>query len=91
MSSSLVALCYGSALLLALALLWYFGARKWYWHLLSVAAALAIGLITLPPMFNTPQGTLWVGWVFVFLMVWGLGAPAFAWLEHHPNLHHHTR
>ena len=91
MSSNLVALCYGSALLLALALLWHFGAKSWYWHLLSIAGALAIGLVPMPKELNTPQGTLCVGWVFTLLFIWGIAAPAFAWLDHHPGLHHRTR
>ena len=91
MSSTLVALCYGSALLVALVLLWRFGAKSWYWHLLSVVAAFAVGLTPLPPSLNTPEGTLAVGWLFILLSVWGIAAPAFAWMEHHPGLHHHHR
>lgn len=91
MSSSLVALCYGSALLLALVLLWRFGVKSWYWHLLSLAVALAVGLTPLPQSLNTPQGSLTVGWVFIFLLIWAIAAPVFAWVEHHPDLHHHPR
>ena len=91
MSSSLVALCYGSALLLALILLWRFGVKSWYWHVLSLAAAVAVGLTPLPQSLNTPQGTLGVGWVFVFLVVWAVAAPVFVWLEHRPGVHHHAR
>ena len=91
MSSTLVALCYGSALLVALVLLWRFGAKSWYWHLLSVVAAFAVGLTPLPASLNTPEGTLAVGWLFILLSVWGIAAPAFAWIEHHPGLHHHHR
>lgn len=90
MSSTIVALCYGSALLLALALLWRFGAKSWYWHVLSIVAALALGLVPLPAQFNTPQGTLCVGWVFFFLAVWGIAAPVFVWMDHHGEFHHRT-
>ena len=91
MSSTLVALCYGSAMLLALALLWHFGAKSWYWHTLSIAVAFAVGIVPMPQQLNTPEGTLCVGWVFIFLAVWGIAAPAFAWLEHHPELYHRSR
>jgi hypothetical protein len=90
-SSTLVALCYGSALLFAALLLWRFGAKSWYWHLLSLATALAVGLTPLPQALNTPQGTLGVGWVFVFLITCAVAAPIFVWMEHHPDLHHRPR
>jgi hypothetical protein len=89
-SSTIVALCYGSALLLALVLLWHFGAKHWYWHVLSVAAALAIGFVPVPSLLNTPQGTLCVGWVFTLLLIWGIAAPAFEWRDHHLGIHHRT-
>ena len=91
MSPSLVALCYGSALVLALFLLWYFGVKHWIWHVLSIALAFAIGLIPLPEAFNTPGMTLVIGWVFMFLFLWGIGAPLFALAHQHPHSHHHAR
>jgi hypothetical protein len=91
-SSTLVALCYGSALVVALALLWYFGVFHWYWHLVSFLAAFAIGLAPIPEALNTPVGTLGVGWVFTFLFIWGIAAPLFALSHQHPHLgHHHPR
>jgi hypothetical protein len=91
MSSLVVASCYGSAIAVSLALLWYFGARSWYWHLLSVCAALALGLTPLPPAWNAPQMTLAVGWVFLFLFVWGVVGPLFAFSHHHPHFRSHSR
>jgi hypothetical protein len=69
-----VGLAFGSAILLALALLYAFHAR-WYWHVLSILAALAIGLTPPPERWRPPD--LLVGSVFLFLFVWGLGAPLF--------------
>lgn len=69
-----VALAFGSAILLALILLYCFRAR-WYWHVLSVLAALAIGLTRPPEGWHPPD--LLVGSVFLFLFVWGIGAPFF--------------
>ena len=88
MSPNLVALCYGSALVLASLLLWHFGVRHWYWHLLSFGAALALGLTPLPGAFNTPAMTLVIGWVFTFLFVWGIGGPIKALIEHPPHIGH---
>jgi hypothetical protein len=89
-SPSLVALCYGSALVVSLALLWYFGVKHWYWHVFSFVLAIAIGLTPLPDAFNTPQMTLVVGWVFLFLFVWGVGAPFFVLAHEHPHFGHHV-
>lgn len=90
MSSLVVALCYGSAMALSLALLWYWGTKTWYWHLLSVCLALILGLTPLPEALNTKEATLAVGWVFVFLFIWGLAAPMFALSHHHPHWGHHA-
>lgn len=90
MSSLLVASCYGSAMLISLVLLWYFGARHWYWHLLSVVCAFAIGLTPLPAAWNTPVATLFVGWIFTFLFVWGLAAPLFALSHREPYFRSHS-
>lgn len=92
MSPYLVALCYSSALALALVLLWYFGPKHWYWHVLSVVAALALGMVPLPGPWSSPEATLAVGWVFLFLFTWGIAGPFFV-LAHHPPFHghHHPR
>jgi hypothetical protein len=77
-----VTLAYGLAIFLALALLSYFEA-KWFWHALSLAAALAVGLAPLPPEWRIPDMLL--GAVFLFLFVWGVGMPVF---RHHHHSHH---
>lgn len=73
MSTTVVFSAYAAALILALLLLYWFHAR-WYWHVLSVALALIIGL-TPPPeaLAGRPGVDLLVGCTFVFLLVWGLG------------------
>ena len=83
MSPVLVALCYGSATLLSLFFLWHFGVKSWWWHAGSVVLALALGLAHLPPFFNSPEMTLAVGWVFIFLLLWGIAGPLVA-LAHSP-------
>jgi len=77
MSTTWVFLTYGTAAVLALLLLFFSRAKAWYWHVLSILAALVIGLVPIPPQFNTPQATLVVGFVFTFLIFWGIAAPLF--------------
>ena len=84
----MVFLVYGSAAVLALALLFFFHAN-WYWHVLSVGVALAIGvmppeIIPVPAAWGATRDIL-VGAVFVFLVVWGIGAPLF---RHHHQAQH---
>ena len=73
-----VLLVFSAAVLLALSLLYFFHAR-WVWHVLSIAAAMAVGLT--PPPENWRPPDLLVGFVFLFLFVWGAGAPLF-WKRH---------
>ena len=80
MSPTLVFACYGAAFALALFLLWRFpagrsGAKRWYWHVLSVLAALALGLARFPEPFRGPGWDALVGTFFVFLFFWGIAAP----------------
>jgi hypothetical protein len=91
MSPFVVVVCYGSAIGLALAWLWYSGPKNWYLHLLSIAAAVGIGSVPLTGYWSTPEGTLRVGWAFLFLLFWGLGGVALsAWQhEEHWRLRHH--
>ncbi len=82
-----VTLVYGAALLIALALLYFFHAG-WYWHVLSVAAALALGLTPLPPEWTLPD--LLVGFVFALLFTWGFAAPFFRTHYAHRHVAHHV-
>ena len=75
---------YGCSAALALLLLFLFRARSWYWHGASVVAALVIGLIPIPAAYHSPRTDVAVGGVFLFLLLWGICAPAF------PD-HHHPR
>lgn len=87
MSPLLVASCYGSAAAVALLLLWYLGVKHWWWHAGSVVLAIGIGSIPLTEPFNQPAWTLAIGWVFVFLMMWGVAAPVVAAVRHPGWLH----
>ncbi|MCC6859677.1 MAG: hypothetical protein IT158_13995 [Bryobacterales bacterium] len=79
-----VLLAYGSSAGLALLLVYYFAVR-WYWHLASAGLAFVIGLVPLPLEWRSPQLDLAVGWVFVFLFIWGVAEPLFTTHHHHPR------
>ena len=68
---------YGAAALLALLLLYFKGRKAWYWHLLSAAVAMGIGLMPTRPEWHTKYGDLAVGCAFAFLFLWGVAAPLF--------------
>jgi len=73
---------FGSAFLLALVLLYIHRAKPWYLHLLSVLLAIGLGLaprssLPIPTTWNENSVYLAIGFVFVFLLFWGLAAPFF--------------
>ncbi len=74
MSSIWVLLVYGGATVLAVALLYFFHSQNWYWHVVSIVAALGLGLAPAPPEgWRGVTFDLAIGFVFLFLMVWGVG------------------
>jgi hypothetical protein len=75
MSMMLVMGVYGASAVLALVILFFSGAKAWYWHVLSVAVALGIGLMPVPVKYNNPTTSLIIGSVFTFLLLWGVAAP----------------
>jgi hypothetical protein len=92
MASALVVLIYLVALAFPVYLLWHFRAQAWYWHMLSVAAALALGFVPTPPGWKMPAFDLVFGFSFIFLMVWGIGGlvlfPSREDHGHHERRHH---
>ncbi|MGO4881083.1 MAG: hypothetical protein ACLP59_09710 [Bryobacteraceae bacterium] len=74
MSTMLVYVTYGFSFALALLIVYLFHAC-WYWHVLSVLAALAIGFS--PPLqgWIGPSRDLVYGAVILFLLVWGIAEP----------------
>ncbi len=82
-----VLFAYGLALGTALLLLYRFEPLPWQWHLASLMVALGIGMLRLPPVLSTPEGTLAVGMVFVFLFSWGGLAPFFHRWHYHGDEH----
>ena len=77
---------YGSAAVVALVLLHLFRGVRWYWHILALLVAFAVGLVPLPESWQSPYRDVIVGAVFLLLFVWGVGFPLFR--KHHGALHH---
>ncbi len=72
-------LVFGASALLALVLLYIFRAKAWYWHVLSVALAAVIAkipreAIPVPPQPDENTVYLTVGFIALFLFLWGVGA-----------------
>jgi len=85
MNPLVVLLTYGGAVCLALFLLYWFGTQRWYWHLASVAAAVAIGLAPPIESFRGAVADLVTGFIFVLLFTWGVGATASHLMERHKH------
>jgi hypothetical protein len=77
MSSIWVSAAYACAASLPIVLLYFWRAQAWYWHALSIGLALALGLTPMPSDWSSPPTDLLIGSVFLFLLVWGAGAPLF--------------
>ncbi len=75
MPTIVVFAAYGASVAVAALLLFFFHARAWYWHLLSVLAAMAVGLVRMPEGLRGPGADLTVGAVFLLLFAWGIGGP----------------
>ena len=71
MFTTLAVLVYLVALSVPLLLVYCFHSH-WYWHALSLIAALGLGFVRTPPEWKTPAFDMCFGAVFVFLLVWGL-------------------
>lgn len=69
----LAVLVYLSAIAVPVYLLYRFGSEAWYWHLLSIAAAIAVGLVPTPPQWKSAGVDLLFGFVLTFLLLWGVG------------------
>ena len=83
----LVVLVYLAATGLPVALLYFFREQAWYWHALSLAAALCLGLVPMPPGWQSAGMTMLVAFTFTFLMIWGIGGLALSRLHHRHEKH----
>jgi len=73
MFSFVATLIYLAALAIPIYLLIHFHSQAWYWHVLAVMAALAMGLVPMPAWLQASSADLVIGFVFLVLMVWGAG------------------
>ena len=73
MSPKLAVLVYLAAILLPTLLLCRFHAAHWFWHLAAVLAAAGLGFMPIPPEWQGPSYDLLFGFIFVVLLVWGVG------------------
>jgi len=86
MFSLIAAVAYLAALVLAVFLLQHFGSAHWSWHVLSIVAALALGLMPAPDSFKGPAVDLGFGVVFIGLMTWVIGGIVL-FRPHHRHKH----
>jgi len=90
MSSVWVVLIYLVALAVPVYLLYQFRAQAWYWHMLCVAGALALGFVPTPPAWKTQTFDLMFGFSFIFLMIWGVGGLILFHDDGHHERRHHA-
>jgi len=83
MPTMLAVLVYLAAMGVPVFLLYRFHSQPWYWHLLAVCAAVAMGLVPIPPRFQTAACDLLFGSVCVALLIWGAGGLIVYRTHHH--------
>jgi hypothetical protein len=66
-------LVYLLAMAIPIYLLYRFHSQAWYWHVLAVIAALALGFMPTPAGLKTAGFDLLLGFAFIVLMIWGAG------------------
>ncbi len=69
----LAILVYLAALAIPVSTLYHFGPQSWYWHLLAIAAAAALGFVPIPPEYQRRGFDLLLGFALVVLLFWGVG------------------
>jgi hypothetical protein len=91
MSSSFVLLAYLGAFLFAVLCMYLIGQARWYWHVVAIAVALAMGLMPPVPGWQGPQFDMIAGSLFIVLFTWGVGEPIYDALKlPHLHKHHHA-
>ena len=73
MFGMLAVLVYLLAMGIPIYLLYKFHSQAWYWHVLCVLGAIAMGFVPIPASLQKPTFDLIFGFVFILLMVWGAG------------------
>jgi hypothetical protein len=70
-------------------LLYRFHSQIWYWHALSLLAAIALGFLPIPFALQKPEFDLLFGFTFIVLMIWGAGGLILYPPQRHT--HHHEK
>ena len=78
----LAILVYLAAAAIPIWLLYRFHSQAWYWHLLAIAIAAALGFVPIPPDYQKRGFDLVAGFALVALFCWGIGGLAM------PHQHH---
>jgi hypothetical protein len=73
MFTMLAVLVYLLAIGIPLFLLYFYRSQSWYWHVLAILAALGLGFVPTPAGWKTAGFDLGIGFVFILLLVWGVG------------------
>ncbi len=87
MFTMLAVLVYLLAIAVPLYLLYRLGSQAWYWHALSIAAALALGIVPTPPEWKSAGVDLLFGFALTFLLLWGVGGL----VVFRPHIHAHEK
>jgi hypothetical protein len=90
MFGMLAVLVYLLAMGIPIFLLYHFHSQAWYWHTLSVMAAVAMGFVPIPTAFQKPEFDLLFGFVFILLMIWGAGGLILFRTQHAPHHEKHA-
>ena len=69
----MVLLVYAVAFAIPVVLLYFFRSAPWIIHLLSVAAAVALGFAQIPDQWKGRTFDMAFGGFILFLLVWGIG------------------
>ena len=87
MFSIVAVLIYLLAIGIPVFLLYHFRSQPWYWHILAALAALGLGFVPTPPTWKTESFDLAFGFVFILLLVWGIGGL----VVFRPHTHHREK
>ena len=87
MFGMLAVLVYLLAMGIPIYLLYRFQSQAWYWHTLSVLAAIGLGFLPIPFALQKPGFDLLFGFVFIVLMIWGAGGLILFRTHHHAHDH----
>ncbi len=88
MFTMLAVLVYLLAIAVPIYLLYLFGSQAWYWHVLSIAAAIALGLVPTPPQWKSSLVDMAFGFALTFLLMWGAGGLVVFRPHEHPRAKH---